>query len=178
MILFVPPASSSWYTHYVFQVWTSSYSALLFSGTVLGNPWTCLYLCAQINPLHRILAISLLHTQSVTVCQVMSFLARPNFVPVAMHILSAYVLSFRVTYWTFIIHWLIYFVHLPFFSWSASTPGFVSPTAKYQSPVISPSLCDYHYRCDTQPMGFFIFRVLGHLYPLVMPHQILCVEFI
>ena len=44
------------------------------------------------------LALSLLQTAHVTVCKVMSFLGKANFVPMAIPNCGIYAMSFRVTF--------------------------------------------------------------------------------
>ena len=106
------------------------------------------------------------------VCHVMSFLARPTFVPVAMHNFAHYVLSFRGQ---------LNVNHLPadlfcFFCLSFSVLHHLSYSRGH---FIVISFPDVVIATDTMPNQWdFIFRVLGYLHPLVVPCQILCVEFI
>ena len=55
------------------------------------------------------LMLSLLCTPYVTVCRVMSFLGKTNFLPMAISKCNAYAMSLRVTCYTFIILPLNYF---------------------------------------------------------------------
>ena len=73
----------------------------------LGLCWDTVHMSVSLLPdkLADIqqLALSLLQTPHVTVCRVMSFSGKANFVPMATPKCSTYVMSFRVTCYMFII---------------------------------------------------------------------------
>ena len=85
--------------------------------------------------------------QPITVCQVMSFWARPNFVPTDMLNFSGCIVSFNEACWMFTIPQLIYLFLFTFLLQFCSNFGdTLWGAVETCSFVISSSWCGYHYQ--------------------------------
>ena len=131
-----------------------------------GIQLICLYQCQSAKLLKiQYLAHSLLWTQPILVCQVISFLGKANFCA-NRHaqlcqlccILESNLLNVCLS--------LIHFSFLYFFSNSASTLEIVSVVTESDCLGKEYSRCGYCYGCYALSLGHFILRVLGYVYPL------------
>ena len=159
MILFVLSFSLWWFAYLYFQVWTLSQTVLLFFGLCWDIVGMCICLPSEKPDEIQQLALSFLLTQSVTVCQVMSFLGKANFC--ASHLL------FRVTFWMFITLQLTYFLPFSFQILLCVTVRDRLSRSRVQVPCNSLFLMFFIARDATLLIGPSLFRVLGYLCPWV-----------
>ena len=151
----------------------------LFFFDCVGIQWICLSLSDNKLLKRQQLVHSLLQTPPVTVCHIMSCLSKTNICTCGHAQLC----------------WLCHIIQSDIFNvYQSPAPLFYSfylsfsalcqhkrPSQLQQSPFplfVSSSWCGCCYRCYAQIIGPFIFRVLGYLYPLEEPYDLLFVRFI